>query len=825
MSLENITFGNKMNRSKFLLHTAISTCLPFLMHTPFAETGDISEKDDKSHYASIIEATAGDALSVSIAKTQTDERMHIKSEVKKVLPTISEDTVDIIVSGLCAHVSGMNHIEAHHQSDDHNEQHETLHPFLEKLKTWLKGSEGTRIQQYIFKKEIPLQYDAWNIPDISFSLLDKIKKTYNGDNVTVNITVTGVPSSTEDSFTLQNNDFNIELVEGTPANKAERDTAKKITDYTLEITNGVPQLSIDKLNVGMYTLYVRFNGVEKSTTITITPKELYLNPVTIASKVYDGTTVATLSQGTLQIQDSYIIPGDAVSLEGTPTLTFASKNVGFVDVNISGIKLSGDQAFNYTLILPQNLTGKITPKELTLTGLTATPKTYNGTIDVELIGTPTLEGAIENDNVQLKNPTITGTLLFANAGTHRVTLNNAQLAGNDAANYTLTHEIAGVVNKKEITATITVADKVADTTTAATVSKVVLSGVLDGDLGKVTLAPENVTATFENADAGANKNVSVAYTLTGDAADNYYVTIVTNTPSITAAEEEEEEEADPVALLLELNFNIPGIFAMDPELEIGAQAPLTAAFAGFEADQADIEFTIPSITFKLLDEDDAQVGADITMNNVVVTGNANGAGVLMFNIETPATLTALATLAGNYTLQATIAVDNDGGDGYTYNAHTTNQDVILNLRESTVDLIPLDIMSGEDMVEPGNNIVITAAIRNLIPNVQHTIDLEITYTILDAFDNEIVGPTIINKQVIDTPTVNMGVYGDINFTFDVPTDGGWNGDYKVILSIGEFDGDANNYIFEAGKYKFNMFPQSSVANPYEQYVTITASMP
>jgi hypothetical protein len=92
----------------------------------------------------------------------------------------------------------------------------------------------------------------------------------------------------------------------------------------------------------------------------ITTATLTLTSAAVSSKVYDGTTVATIT-GTL----SGIISPDVVTLVGTGT--FASADVG-TGISVTSIAtLSGADAGNYSLTQPTGLTGDITLKSLTIT--------------------------------------------------------------------------------------------------------------------------------------------------------------------------------------------------------------------------------------------------------------------------------------------------------------------------------------------------------------------------------------------------------------------------------------------------------------------------
>ena len=93
-------------------------------------------------------------------------------------------------------------------------------------------------------------------------------------------------------------------------------------------------------------------------TASITPAGLTVTGVTVANKAYDGTTVATLSGGTLVGVLGDEEATDDVSLAANPTGTFASKEVGTWSVT-ANFALTEVDAGNYTLIQPTGLSGTI----------------------------------------------------------------------------------------------------------------------------------------------------------------------------------------------------------------------------------------------------------------------------------------------------------------------------------------------------------------------------------------------------------------------------------------------------------------------------------
>src|SRR5205823_901515 len=141
-----------------------------------------------------------------------------------------------------------------------------------------------------------------------------------------------------------------------------------------------------------------------NTTGIIAAKALAVTGLLASNKVYDATTTATLT-GTAALQtaeapgagatnDGKPYSGDAVTIGGTPSGTFANKDVAnAIAVTVSGSTIGGAQAGNYTLAQQNGLTADITQKSLTVTGLTASNKIYDATTTATPGGTAVLLAA------------------------------------------------------------------------------------------------------------------------------------------------------------------------------------------------------------------------------------------------------------------------------------------------------------------------------------------------------------------------------------------------------------------------------------------------
>lgn len=183
---------------------------------------------------------------------------------------------------------------------------------------------------------------------------------------------------------------------------------------------------------------VLFSAAFLNPVILFAATPLTVTGITVNSKVYDGNRTATLDTSGATLVG--VIPGDSVSLDtGSYTATFdtATSTTGKL-VTVTGLALSGAQAASYTLTQPTGLTGTVTKKSLTVSGLSASNKTYDGTTSATISGTASLSGVISPDSVSVSG-TAVGTFASKDVGTGKtVTISGLTLTGTDAINYSLT---------------------------------------------------------------------------------------------------------------------------------------------------------------------------------------------------------------------------------------------------------------------------------------------------------------------------------------------------------------------------------------------------
>ena len=262
-------------------------------------------------------------------------------------------------------------------------------------------------------------------------------------------------------------------------------------------------------------------------TGTITPAQLTLGGLSAAaSKVYDGTTTATVS-GTPTFVG--LLGSDSVSITGSAVGNYNTKDVATANtVSFTGLTASGTDAGNYTISTSYSLSATITPAALTMTGLTVpASKVYDGNTSAVVGGSGALVGVFGSDAVTLSG-TAVGTYNSKNVVTaSEVTFSGLTLGGTDATNYTFTIQspIIASITPKTLTMSglTTPSTKVYDGTTSATVSGTgVLTGVVGSDAVSIS---GTIVGAFDNADVATASEVTFAGALlAGAASSNYLLT-------------------------------------------------------------------------------------------------------------------------------------------------------------------------------------------------------------------------------------------------------------------------------------------------------------
>ncbi|MEO8769404.1 MAG: YDG domain-containing protein [Ferruginibacter sp.] len=246
----------------------------------------------------------------------------------------------------------------------------------------------------------------------------------------------------------------------------------------------------------------------------ITPKGIIVIDATANNKPYDGNTLTTVTVNTV----AGVISPDDVVVSGNGN--FATAQVGNNISVTTSLGLSGTDASNYTLDQPTGLTANITPVGLTITGVTAANKVYDGNSTATLNGTAVLNGVIGMDVVSISGTSVAN-FNNKNVGTSKpVTVTGYTLSGTDAGNYSVTQP-AGLT-ADITTASLTISGAAAQNKNFDGNTNAVVTGTLNG-----IISPDGVTlvgtGTFASSAVGTAIPVTSTSTLTGTDALNYII--------------------------------------------------------------------------------------------------------------------------------------------------------------------------------------------------------------------------------------------------------------------------------------------------------------
>ncbi|WP_219115964.1 YDG domain-containing protein [Janthinobacterium sp. UMAB-56] len=370
-------------------------------------------------------------------------------------------------------------------------------------------------------------------------------------------------------------------------------------------------------------------GAVTGLSASITPKALTLNGVTVSAKAYDGNTKASLTGGTL----SGLVIGETLSVSGQ-TGTFNDKDAGTGKaVTVTGTTLvdGSGLASNYSLSNPTGVTGDITKKALTISGVTATNRVYNGDTTVSLAGSVIVGGLVGSEGVGVGG--MSGAFADKNVGTAKaVTISGATLTsgsnGGLISNYTISNPTGVTANISQATissVTNVVADsKVYDGGTSVTfaTATATFNGMVNGD----SLAIGATKAAFSDKNAGTGKAVTISFlTLGGLDAANYTLASTTASGSGTIT---------PKAL------TITGMSAVNKVYDGSTKATLSGGSISGLVGMETLGVTGLSASF---DTKDAGTGKTVTATGSTLVNGGNGGLAANYTISNPTGLIASIT--------------------------------------------------------------------------------------------------------------------------------------------------------------------------------------
>ena len=371
-------------------------------------------------------------------------------------------------------------------------------------------------------------------PTVSVTL-GTVTKSYDGTTTATlddgNTTVTGLNAA---------DDWSLDGVYSTK----NAGTGLTVTTSNFQITEG---------GIPVYG-YAFAAPVPTSTTGEITPAVLTASIIGTPTKTYNATTSATLTASNYQLTG--VAAGETITISGLTSEDYDSANAGARTITATlttpdFVAGSGVDLNNYVLPTSATGAGLINPATLTISGLTANNKVYDGNA-VATVNTAgaSLFGVIGGDSVTVDGSGATSFFPSKNVGTNlAVTVTGVTLSGASAGNYVVTQPSGLVADITRATLTIssvTINDKVYDGTAAATAdtSSAVLTGKIAGDDVTITASglffaskdvAQNIPifatgGVISGADSGNYRTV-VAGSVTGDITPRPVTITVTGTPT------------------------------------------------------------------------------------------------------------------------------------------------------------------------------------------------------------------------------------------------------------------------------------------------------
>ncbi|MFB0920347.1 MAG: YDG domain-containing protein, partial [Oscillospiraceae bacterium] len=424
---------------------------------------------------------------------------------------------------------------------------------------------------------------------------------------------------------------------------------------------GTTTLTVTKAGDTTYT------EASKSCTLTV-------DKAVLTATVGDYTKHYGEANPSFSVDVSGFVNGDTKDTAAGYTAPTASCSAAdtTTDVSTKSITISGGVATNYTFVTTDTGTLTINPKALTYT-IAADNREYNGT--TSSTGTVTLVGVINSDTV-----TASGTFAFETAAVadgKTVNVTDVALSGADKDNYYCslsapTSTTANITKKSVAIASVTISDKVYDTTTGATISDVSLSGII-GTEG-VSVDYSGATATFANASVGNGKTVTLGGTLVlaGTNKGNYILSATL--PTITGN-----------------IVNAGTVLTPTASTAAGAIPPGSLVTLSCATADAEIRYTIDDSTpssSSTLYTGAFTISGPVTIKAIAVKTGMNDSSLLELNYTMADTVTAHnSTELGTYISSTYVSTINlVSGTTYTYDGAAISRALTINGNGATVNV-------------------------------------------------------------------------------------------------------------------------------------------
>jgi len=359
--------------------------------------------------------------------------------------------------------------------------------------------------------------------------------TATGSTVPYNIAVALTGNESTDALTISGNAYG---TVGTGIN----------LDYTLAVIAGRPNGSLTFSGVAANIQQVTTAGTGTRTyTIAAADANVATGVITItgtfshAALLTDTIAFANTSNETRTYGDAAFTKaitntgagsGAITYSSGTPATATVNSTTGAVTILVPGTTVitAAKASDGIYAQATASYTLTVNKKDVTITGLSASNKPYDANTNAAVTGTAAINGLVTGDSTYVSVTAGTASFNNKNVGTGKaVTFAGYSLSGTRADRYNLSSQPASVtanITAIQLTAgtpTYTATKTYSGTsptngTTAltGTVTGGTLTGVISGDTVTRTVA-----GTYDNANAGSGKTITIVYTIAGADAGNY----------------------------------------------------------------------------------------------------------------------------------------------------------------------------------------------------------------------------------------------------------------------------------------------------------------
>jgi hypothetical protein len=287
-------------------------------------------------------------------------------------------------------------------------------------------------------------------------------------------------------------------------------------------TVSISGLTLAGTNAANYTLTLPVTN-----TASITSRGLAITAIGV-NKIYDGTTNATVTLADNRVAGDVLADSYAVA-------AFTNKNVGTnILINVSGLAISGTDSTNYVLAATNTTaSANITKALLTVTGIVANDKVYDGTTTATLnLSNATLAFLLNGDLLTLNKTNANGAFASKSVGTNKtVTITGLLLAGVGTNNYTLSQPTTSAsITARGLVITAKGVNKNYDGTTNATAT------LTDNRIAGDVITNNYTSASFAGKDAGTNLLINVSgLVIKGADSGNYFLSVTNITATANIA--------------------------------------------------------------------------------------------------------------------------------------------------------------------------------------------------------------------------------------------------------------------------------------------------